>query len=437
MSESVEIRLPQFGMGMLEGTILRWMVQAGDEITVDQVIAEVEAAKTTEELRSPVGGVVERIVIGEGETVPVNELLAVIVPVGAATDASTASAAPSASVPPVSRAMPDSAPATERDRRRPAGLRRSRGPAVSTASGGRGPGRIVTPRARRLARDHGIDLDSLTGSGPGGRITEEDVQNAVSAAVPTASPAVDPAVADAAPAAAMEAGPAPETASAPAETVAMRGMRATIAQRMLHSMQSTAQFTLMTTADVTELVGLRAAMAEPRPSYTDFILRAVAQALRDHPRLNAALIESEIHMQREMHIGVATALEEGLVAAVVRDADQKSLRQIARESAELIERIRSGSFTVDDVSGSTFTVTSLGGQGIDGFTPILNPPEAAILGVGRIVDRPTRGPQDELIWRKSITLSLTVDHRIIDGAPGAAFLRTLTDLLASPILLFE
>jgi pyruvate dehydrogenase E2 component (dihydrolipoamide acetyltransferase) len=363
-----EVRLPQFGMGMQEGTITRWYKREGETVTAGEPVAEVEAAKTTEDLPAPGSGVLKQILVAEGVTVAVNELLAVIL-----TDAA--------------EGVEDGAP---------------NGP-----TGGRPPGAPVTPRARRLAKELGVALETVVGSGPGGRITEEDVSSAQAAS-------------------------AEDGQGAPTgETVAMSGMRATIAQRMQNSLQTSAQLTLTRTVDVTALVELRNGIPEPRPTFTDLIVRAAALALTHHRRLNSVLEGDRIRLLHEIHIGIATALEEGLVVPVVRHADRKSATEIAVEAAQLVDRVRRRQFSVDDVTGATFTVTSLGGQGIDAFTPIIDPPEAAILGLGRVVDHPARDG-DALVWRKVTTLSLTIDHRIIDGAPAAAFLQSISELLQSP-----
>jgi pyruvate dehydrogenase E2 component (dihydrolipoamide acetyltransferase) len=363
-----EVRLPQFGMGMQEGTITRWYKGEGEMVTAGEPVAEVEAEKTTEDLPAPGSGVLKQILVPEGTTVAVNELLAVIL---------------------------------NEDARGGAGA----GAAAPTPAGPLAP--PVTPRARRLAKELGVALETVAGSGPGGRITEEDVTSAKASSTGT-----------------KEEGPT-------GEAVAMTGMRATIAKRMQNSLQTSAQLTLTRTVDVTRLVDLRNGLPDPRPSFTDLIVRAVALALRQHRRLNSVLEGEQIKLLPEIHVGIATALDEGLVVPVVRHTDRKSATDIAVESAELIDRVRRGQFSVGDVTGGTFTVSSLGGQAIDAFTPIINPPEAAILGVGRVVDHPARDG-DSLVWRQAVTLSLTIDHRIVDGAPAAAFLQTISELLQSP-----
>jgi pyruvate dehydrogenase E2 component (dihydrolipoyllysine-residue acetyltransferase) len=331
---AIEVRLPQYGMAMQEGTIVQWFKHEGDQVTAGELLAEIEAEKATEELAAPGSGVLEQILVPEGETVPVRELLALLDP-------------------------GDGGPA-------------------DTAVGVRSP-----------------------------EVPEVEVP----------APA------------------APGAGAADEQTVLipLDGIRGRIAERMQSSLRAMAQLTLTTTADVTDLVAYRDRWPDqPRPSYPDMVVKAVALALRRHPMLNATVEGDHIRLLPHVHIGIATAVEEGLLVPVVRDPDRKSLGQIAAESAALIERVRAGEFGVAQVTGGTFTVSSLGGLGIDAFTPIINPPEVAILGIGRIVDQPARDG-DRLVWRKVMTLSLTIDHRVVDGSPGAAFLATVSDLLANPI----
>jgi pyruvate dehydrogenase E2 component (dihydrolipoamide acetyltransferase) len=328
---AIEVRLPQFGMGMQEGTIVQWFKREGDRVEAGELLAEIEAEKATEELVAPESGVLDQILVPEGTTVPVLELLALL-------DGGDASGSVGAEAP----AAQGGAPAA------------------------------VASRAASTPSDERHTVIPLT------------------------------------------------------------GIRGRIADRMHSSLRVMAQLTLSTTADVTELVDYRDTWPdEPRPSYTDMVVKATALALRRHPMLNSTVEGDHIRLLPDVHIGIATDIGSGLVVPVVRHADTKSLRQIAAESAALVERVRSGAFGVDAVSGGTFTVTSLGGQGIDAFTPIINPPEVAILGIGRIVDQPGR-EDDRLVWRKVMTLSLTIDHRAVDGAPGAAYLATVRALLGDP-----
>jgi pyruvate dehydrogenase E2 component (dihydrolipoamide acetyltransferase) len=284
--------------------------------------------------------------------------------------------------------------------------------AVSVASPGaartapvRGARVKASPTAKRLAEEHGLDLEQIQGTGPGERILRGDVEAALTA---------------------REAGGVQSPDLAPlAGDLAYRGIRRTVGQRMLQSVQSMAHLTLAMEVDMT------------RVTYTDMIIKAAALALREHPRLNSRLEEDAIRVQPQIHVGFAVALEEGLIVPVISDADAKPLKEVARESAELAGKARAGTLTPDELTHGTFTVTSLGMFDIDVFTPIINPPQAAILGVGRIVDRPAFvGDSGTQIERRSfLTLSLTFDHRLLDGAPGAEYLLSVRRHLERPYLL--
>ncbi|MCY3919945.1 MAG: 2-oxo acid dehydrogenase subunit E2, partial [Chloroflexi bacterium] len=278
----------------------------------------------------------------------------------------------------------------------------------------------ASPAAKRLAREHDLDLASVNGTGPGGRIVTEDVEAALAAA---------PAAAE-----------APAATAAEGETLPYRGMRRTIGGRMHASLQEMAQLTMAMDADMTRAVDLRRELLdlwsdrELRPTYTDFVMKAAALALRAHPRLNAELRDDEIVLHPRIHVGFAVALDEGLIVPVTRDTDALPLDELAPISADLAARARERRLGPDDLTGGTFTVTTLGMYGIDVFTPIINPPQAAILGVGRISDRPVlRGESGTDVERRSfMTLSLTIDHRVVDGAPAAEFLRDVKGILERP-----
>ena len=269
----------------------------------------------------------------------------------------------------------------------------------------------VTPVARKLARDLGIDLALVAGSGPGGRIDEADVR----AHAERQASSAPPADAD--------------------QVLPMTGMRRAIAHNMLASLQGMAQLTLFTELDATELVRLRERLQRDFAlTYTDLIVHAVARALKRHPRLNAALDGDRVRLHARIHIGLAVALDDGLIVPVIRDADRKALPDLAADTHSLAERARTGQLTPEQVTGSTFTITTLGRFGIDGFTPIINPPEAAILGVGRIIEKPA-AYRGAIALRHMLTLSLTHDHRVVDGAPAAAFVQTLVEMLEAPYVL--
>ncbi len=399
---ATEVRLPQWGMGMQEGTVVRWLKKVGDRVDVGDELVEIEAAKVTQAITSTVAGVLLQTLVAEGQTIPVRTAVALV---GAPEEARTAPPPPApavASPPPTSA---DAAPRT--------------GARVQ-----------ITPLARRVAKELGVDVGLVQGSGPGGRIDEADVR---AYAEGRRTPG-----AEAAPgAAAGEQRPTADTTqtAAPTDGEAMTGMRRTIARRMLDSLHMMAQLTLFTEIDVTELVDLRERLKRDFDvTYTDLIVQAAARALAKHPLMNASLDGERIQRHREIHIGVAVALPEGLIVPVIRNADRKSLREIAGEAKRLVERARNGQLTVEEATGSTFSITNLGAYGIDGFTPIINAPEAAILGVGRIVEKPA-AYRGAVALRHMLTLSLTHDHRLVDGAPAAEFLQTLAEMLAMPYLM--
>ncbi|HVB80181.1 MAG TPA: dihydrolipoamide acetyltransferase family protein, partial [Candidatus Binataceae bacterium] len=315
-------------------------------------------------------------------------------------------------------------------------------PARSSATGAgeaaddAGARRAVSPVARKLAAELGVELARVAGTGPGGRITREDVERAAeagrapsgasgSAARPAsgAKAASVGGAAPGAPAAALPAAGKPHVRGIP-----MRGMRKTIADRMSQSLHQSAQLTITSEADVTAAVELRERLVRQFDfTYGDLLLQAVARALLRHPRMNARLTEDAIVIMPQVNVGMAVALEDGLIVPVIVDADRKTLREIAALTRELGERARTGKLRLEEVSGGTFTITNLGTYGVDAFTPIINTGETGILGVGRIIEKPVihRG---EIARRSMMTLSLTFDHRLIDGAPAAQFLQTVIEI---------
>jgi pyruvate dehydrogenase E2 component (dihydrolipoamide acetyltransferase) len=424
---ATEIVLPQWSMGMADGTIVRWLKQEGETVTEGEPLVEVEAAKVTSEVEAEVSGVLTHILVAEGETVPVRTALCVIgTPEEAKTSASAgmqpADALSGVQVTPVARrlAKDHNIDLSQLKGSGPGGrivvedVQRSIDEAARLASLPEAPVEVqVIPAARRLAKDLGIDLSRVKGSGPGGRITVEDVQR-----VNTTSAHPTP--------------PIQATAFTGEQIIPLTGMRGTVARRMQQSLHTSAQVTLVSEVDVSALVQLREELKpELGLTYTDLIVKAVAIALKAHPRVNAWIGGERLHLVQDIHIGVAVALDEGLIVPVVRNADRKSLREIAQETGELAQRAREGSLTREEVTGSTFSVSNLGMYGVDAFTPIVNPPEVAILGIGRINEKLVRVPRGAE-WRQMMVLSLTFDHRAIDGAPAAAFLQTIGKHLQHP-----
>jgi pyruvate dehydrogenase E2 component (dihydrolipoamide acetyltransferase) len=422
----VEFKLPDLGEGVAEGEIVGWRVQEGDTIVEDQPLVEVMTDKVTVEIPSPVAGRVLEILAREGDVIPVGTPMILLEDGTTATTAETVSRAPAAA--PVERGRPA---------------------AGREAENGDGHVRAV-PLVRRLAREMQVDLATVTGTGPAGRITEADVRAAAGApkgaepprrpgapaepprpyVTPVPRPILQP--------------PSTTTGSEPGleERIPFRGIRRRIAERLVHSLHTTAPFTFVDEVDMTELVAAREAAlpwAEQRGvklTYLPFVIKALIAALREHPALNATVDEenAEIVLKRYYHIGVATHTEEGLVVPVVRDADRKSLWQLSAEIEALAVKARTGSLSLDEIQDGTFTITSLGILGGLMATPIINPPEVAILGVHQIRQRPAVH-QGQLAIRQIAHLSLTFDHRVIDGHVGAEFVRTMIRYLEHPTLL--
>jgi pyruvate dehydrogenase E2 component (dihydrolipoamide acetyltransferase) len=440
--------MPKLGLTMTQGMVAKWLVQEGQHVEQDQPIAVVMSAKITQEVRAPAAGTVHLVVQSE-ETCPVGRTIAAILEPGEPVPESAA-ARPAAvpTPPPAAEQRPTPAPEQRRRARSSPAARRlakELGVDIIQVPGTGREGRITegdvqgfhdarlhareaqaripaTPLARRMAREEGLDLAQIVGTGPDGRITEDDVLRTLEG----------------------QSGPPPRHP----QTLPLTGMRQVIAERMLDSLRSSAQLTLTAKADVSALVRLRDVLRQrwDTPiSYTDLLVKATASALREHPLLNSTLHGQQLHGQQlqdqqillldEIHIGVAVALDDGLIVPVVREADRKSVLQIHHTLQDLAGRARGGKLLMDEVTGSTFTITNLGMYGVETFTPIINPPEAAILGVGRIGEELALD-HGQVVPRAVMTLSLTIDHRIVDGAPGASFLQTLVQFLEHPALIF-
>ncbi len=394
----VEVRLPQAGMGMTDGEVTTWHCGIGDRVSAGQVLVEVEAAKTTVEVEAPAAGVVTKILAEPGDSVLVGQLMAVI---DSSADAAVDSSA--------GTAVDSSAGTAAASEHVPAAAQ-------------------ITPPARKLARQLGIDWTKVRGTGPGGRVIGSDIQaaaeSAALAAKPTASRAAEPAAA-AIPYAAASTG-------AGYQTVPLTGVRRRIADRVHTSLRESAQFTISTSVEVTDLVRAHRKLRETAATtYTDYVVRACSLSLREHPRLNATLEGTEIRIHPRIDIGLAVDVGDILIVPVIRGVDRLPLPDLAARRAEVTARARAGSLTPDEVSGATFTVSNLGAYGVDSFTPVLNLPEVAILGVGRVA-RAVIAREGGLALGYLLSLSLTVDHRAVDGAPAARFLQAIADRLHAP-----
>ena len=430
---AVEIVMPQLGWTMEEGTLAEWVKQDGDIVAVGDILFMVETDKALNEVESMDAGIL-RIppdAPAPGATVPVGTVLAYLVEEG--------ESLPAAGTP--------QKPVVPRESRRRGAEKPGARPSEPT----------ISPRARRIAKELGVDWTRLEGSGRTGRIVEQDVRAAATAREEVrASPlarrlalelGVDlEALAVRMPGQRIERADveAAAVAAVAEERVRVSPVRQLTATRMIESSRTTAPVTLTTEVDATELVRLRAQLRDDPvaadqvvPTYTDLIVRVVAQALKEHPALNARLEDSgEIALSAAVHLGIAVDTERGLLVPVLRDVQDRSVRQIALESAALIEAASAGRLGPDELRGSTFTITNLGMYEIDAFTPIINLPECAILGVGRIAPKQMVMDVDagRVEIRHMVFLSLTFDHRVADGAPAARFLQRVKKLVEKPYL---
>ena len=386
----IELKLPDVGEGIAEGEVVRWLVDEGAQVKEDDPLVEILTDKANVEIPSPVAGIVVKILAQPGQIVKVGEPLALIEPAAgqaAATHHATASS--------------DLPTTTSRDAMEP---EQGSSPKRADVPGG---DVLATPVVRKLAKDLGVELGKVPGSGPGGRITEEDVRRAAAPDAPKGAPAESPAE----------------------ERIAFKGKRRMIARKMLQAKTRVPHALLVDEADVSGLLAERAKLREMgekegvRITILPFIMKAVAGALQRHPALNASLDEEreEIVLKKSFDIGMAVDTEEGLVVPVVRNADAKSVIELAREIERLSETARGGALAPSDLSGGTFTITSIGSIGGLFSYPVINFPEAAILAAHKIVTRPVVR-DGEIVPRDMMYLSLSFDHRIVDGGAATRFL---------------
>jgi pyruvate dehydrogenase E2 component (dihydrolipoamide acetyltransferase) len=405
-----EFRLPDIGEGVAEGEVVRWLVKEGDQLREDQPMVEIMTDKATVEISTPRAGRVLRRLFAEGQVCPVGKVLIELELDGASEKPAVAKPAAAASSSPVATSTHPAAPVAR----------------SGNGVGGAGEAVLATPATRKLARDLGVDIREVTGSGRAGRVTSDDVKAHGGA---PAGHAVASGSADA---------PSAEDVRIP-----FRGVRKKIAENLVRSKQTAAHFTYVEEVDCTDLVLLRARANERlapqgvKLSFLPFIIKATAAALSKFPQLNASLDDAagEIVQRRRIHIGLATATENGLIVPVVRDADRMSIVDLARAIERLAGLTRSGKAAREDLSGSTFTITSLGALGGVLATPIINHPEVAILGVHKISRRPAV-VADKIEVRDLMNLSISVDHRVVDGYEAARFVAEVKAMLETPALLY-
>ena len=427
-----EIVMPRLSDSMEEGTVLRWMKGIGDSIEVGEELVEIETDKANMVYESDLAGTVVEILAQEGDTLPVGETIA---RVGYASEVVSGG----------NGGAPREAPAEQAPTPPPT---KAPAPAATTsppsAASGAGDGRVkASPIAKRIARDRGLDLQGLSGSGPGGRIVKADVERALAAGaaapaqVPAAPPAPAPAATPAGPTPGV--GEKPETAKGAVEVVELTKLQQTVARRMAESKATAPHFYLQAEIDMTAAVDGRAKLkasakeGEPVPTFNDMVVKACALALGEFPRANGAYRDGKIELYSRINVGVAVAAQDALVVPTVFDADRKGLRQISTETRALAARVRDGSITPPELSGGTFTVSNLGMYGISNFHAVINTPQAGILAVGELKPKPVVSDSGEIVARQLMGVTLACDHRILYGADGAQFLARVRELLTSPL----
>ncbi|MGZ5439835.1 MAG: dihydrolipoamide acetyltransferase family protein, partial [Candidatus Aminicenantales bacterium] len=392
--------MPSLGFDMTEGLLARWLKNEGDPVVKGQAIAEIETEKATVEIEAAVSGILVRIVVQAGETVPVGTLIGVIAEAG---DEVTTVSAPLPSAPAPAPAPPAPVPEAREGGAAPLGARVK-----------------VSPVARTMAEEAGLDLSQIKGTGPGGRVVERDVQAAIATGSAPAPPGVP-------------------AEPAPVATVPLNRMRKTIARRMTESKATAPHFYITVEINMDDAMKMREQLnglvpEADRISVNDLVVAAAARTLARFPALNASYREGNLEMHPQVNIGIAVALEDGLIPPVLRDADKKPLKRIAAESRALADRARANKLRSDDLGGGTFTVSNLGMFDVDEFIAIINPPEAAILAVGAVTRRPVAAAGEVRIASLMKT-TLSVDHRVADGAQAGRFMQEFKKLLENPVTL--
>ncbi|MGR4881574.1 dihydrolipoamide acetyltransferase family protein [Streptomyces sp. LARHCF249] len=425
MPQVMEFKLPDLGEGLTEAEIVRWLVAVGDVVAIDQPVVEVETAKAMVEVPCPYGGVVTARFGEEGQELPVGAPL-ITVAVGAEAASAEAPAAPAAEASGSGNVLVGYGT----DHSRPARRRRVR-PVTAEVSAPvaqvAGPVPVISPLVRKLAKDHGVDLRALRGSGPEGLILRADVEAALSA-LRAPQPAAAPVA-------------APVAVAAQGERIPLKGVRGAVAEKLSRSRREIPDATCWVDADATELMAARAAMnavGGPKISVLALLARICTAALARYPELNSTvdLAAGEIVRLPSVHLSFAAQTERGLMVPVVRDAQNRNPESLSAEFARLTELARAGKLSPADLTGGTFTLNNYGVFGVDGSTPIINHPEAAMLGVGRIIAKPwVHG--GELAVRQVVQLSLTFDHRVCDGGTAGGFLRYVADCVESPAVLLR
>jgi len=398
---AIKVTMPKLGLTMTEGTIIEWKKKEGEQVEEKEILYVLETEKVTYEVEAPASGTLGKIVAKEGDVVPVGEVVAYILRAGEtlADVAELAIEKAEAEVP------------VEKEKA-----------VVETT---KVPREVkISPLARKIAEEHGIDVSTIKGTGPEGRIVKEDVLRAVEESKAVAVPAIKE-----------------EVTPVEKEIIPLTSMKKTIARRMVESFQTAPHFYLTIEVDAKKLervcqqsIPFVESKVGIRLTDTDLLIKIVAKALEDNPEMNCAFTDGGIKVFRRIDIGLVTAVEGGLVVPVIRQANKKSVPEIAKDRAELTEKARQRKLSPDEMTRSTFTIFDLGTFGIDQFSAIIQPPEGAILAIGRIIDKPV-AIQAETVIRPMINLTLSIDHRVLDGVIGSRFLQRVKEVVENPALM--
>jgi pyruvate dehydrogenase E2 component (dihydrolipoamide acetyltransferase) len=459
---AAEIVMPRLSDSMEEGTILRWLKSVGDEVKRGDELVEIETDKANMVYEATDEGTLIEVLAQEGDTLPIGEIIARVGDAGEVKGdgkparkeptepkAEEADQGEEAEAPDQVEEAAAAKPAEEAEEPRREERRSAAAAAPEKAAEPTPDGRVkASPIARRMAGELGVELARVEGSGPGGRIVKADVEAAAAglpaggpatpqpqtpSQTPTPSPAPAPARAAAA--------PAPETAKGEVETVELTKLQTTVARRMSESKATAPHFYLEMEIDMAAAVQMRAQLKEivsegkPAPTFNDMVVKACGLALREFPRANGAYRDGRFELYSRINVGVAVAAHDALVVPTIFDADQKSLGEIAEESRQLSQRVRDHSITPPELSGGTFTVSNLGMYGIENFSAVINPPQAALLSVGAVKQKPVVDDSGQIVARHMMGVTLACDHRILYGADGAEFLGRVRDLLQQPLSL--
>src|SRR5947209_11259708 len=452
---ATDVTMPRLSDSMEEGTILNWIVEEGGEVKRGEPLVEIETDKANMTYEADTDGTLIEIVAGEGETLPIGEVIARIGDPGEKPAGKPGGGAEKQEAEKEGGEEADGREEAESDRdaeetvteseERAEPARAESGDGAS--ANGAGERVKASPVARRMARDLGVELARLEGSGPGGRIVKADVEAAARGDGKTrerpaegdgAAPERAPERREEREAAPAAAAPAEPGGKGQVETQELTRLQQTVSRRMAESKATAPDYTLHMDVDMSLCVELRRRLKEvedPAPSFNDMVVKACANALREHPRVNGAYRDGRFELYTRVNIGVAVAAQDTLVVPTIHDPDKKSLGEIARQARELIAKVREGKITPPEVSGGTFTVSNLGMYGVDSFSAVINPPQAALLTVGALKKQPAVDDGGRVVPRDQLTLSLVCDHRILYGADGAQFLARVRELLEQPLAL--